>query len=95
MPLSTRRSFTRRTPRGLFDEFIAHDSVSGLESRLAQCHQPAMAGRGSANALNPVGIKDIAGLTGGLAPSRMDPKLTSVPSPVNYADLLRRLRSRR
>jgi hypothetical protein len=26
---------------------------------------------------------------------RYDPKLTSIPSPVNYIDLLRRLRSRR
>ena len=67
MPLSTRRSFTRRTPRDLFGsnglmadhsevaEFVAHDprlQFRSLKSRLGQHHQPTIAGRCVTNALN-------------------------------------------
>ena len=67
MPLSTRRSFTRRTPRDLFGrnglnggpfkiaEFVAHDprlQFRSFQSRLGQRHQPKIAGRSVTNALN-------------------------------------------
>jgi hypothetical protein len=67
MPLSTRRSFTRGTPRGLFGsiglmggpfitaEFVAHDS--GLQFRTlnhapGRIINPARPRSGAANALN-------------------------------------------
>ena len=67
MPLSTRRSFTRRTPRDLLGsnglmvahseiaEFVAHDprlQFRSLKSRLGQRHQPN--GRCVTSALNLV-----------------------------------------
>ena len=66
MPLSTRRSFTRRMPRlvgqhrldgspFVIAEFVAHGQkfrFYELESRLGQRHQAAIAGSKAANAVS-------------------------------------------